>query len=342
MQTQTTEDRPAWTATLKKFEGAVDWRARIQLVDTILPYLALFFAMLILARAKVSPWIVLALSLPAGGFLTRSFIIFHDCCHGSYLASRKLNDLLGRALGLLVFTPFADWRRSHGIHHVTAGNLDRRGLGDVWTMTVGEYEASTRFERLRYRLYRNPLVLFVLGPFFIFVVTNRFPSRGAKGAQLRDLILHDTALVAIAAGLSLAFGLLPYLFVQGSILLAGGMVGIWMFYVQHQFDPSYWRHGEGWSFFDAAMEGSSWYRLPPALQWITGNIGLHHVHHLAPRIPNYRLQACLDAIPELRLKNNLGIVRSLRSISLNLWDEAAGGLISFGALRRRGVGAALS
>ena len=335
MQTQRTEDRPAWTAMLKKFEGAVDWRARIQLLNTILPYLALFFAMLIMAHAKVSPWIVLALALPAGGFLTRSFIIFHDCCHGSYLSSRKRNDLLGIFLGLLVFTPFADWRRSHGIHHVTAGNLDRRGLGDVWTMTVAEYEASTRLERLRYRMYRNPIVLFVLGPFFIFVVMNRLPSRGAKGVQLRDLIFHDTALVAIAAGLSLAFGFLPWLLVQGSILLAGGMIGIWMFYVQHQFDPSYWRHGEGWSFFDAAMEGSSWYRLPPLLQWITGNIGLHHVHHLAPRIPNYRLQACLDAIPELRLKNHLGIARSLRSITLNLWDEAAGGLVSFRMLRTR-------
>lgn len=338
MQEGTKDARPAWTTRLKNYEGAENRRALIQLADTTLPYLAIFFTMLILARAQAPLWLILFLALPGGAFLMRSFIIFHDCCHGSYLSSRKANDLLGRALGLLVFTPFAEWRRSHGNHHVTAGNLDRRGVGDIWTMTVSEYEGSSALLRLRYRLYRNPLVLFVLGPFFIFVVMNRMPTRGSRAAQTRDLLIHDLALASTGALLGLTFGLLPWLLVQGSILLFGGMAGIWMFYVQHQFDPSYWRHGEGWSFFDAAMEGSSWYRLPAPLQWITGNIGLHHIHHLAPRIPNYRLQSCLEAIPELRLKNHLEFGRSLRAVSLNLWDEVAGTLIPFRALRGRAIG----
>jgi len=330
----TVEAKPGWLARLKEFEGAVDRKALLQLLDTLVPYLILFTAMLFTSRLGAPLWVTLLLALPAGAFLMRTFILFHDCCHGSFLSSRRANDGLGRILGVLVLTPFGDWRRSHGIHHGTSGNLDRRGLGDVWTMTVEEYRASPPLRRLLYRFYRNPITLFILGPFFTFVLMNRLPSRGAGARQIRDLVIHDAAFLGLGLGLSLLFGPATWALVQGSTIFVGGIAGIWMFYVQHQFDPTYWARNGSWSSLEAALQGSSWYRLPPVAQWITGNIGLHHVHHLCPRIPNYRLQDCLEAIPELRLPQSMSFLRSLRSIRLNLWDEAASTLVSFRGLRR--------
>jgi len=323
------DTKPSWLSQVKGFEGADDRKAIVQLVDTLLPYLALYALMLVLLHLGAPIWLPLLLALPGGAFLVRTFILFHDCCHGSFLSSRRANDALGIVLGILALTPFADWRRSHGIHHSSAGNLDRRGLGDIWTMTVAEYAASPPLRRLLYRFYRNPITLFIFGPFFIFVLLNRFPSKGAKKRQIRDLVLHNAALIAMGAALSIAFGPLDWLLVQGSIIFFGGIAGIWMFYVQHQFDPTYWARDDRWSSFDAALQGSSWYRLPRIAQWITGNIGLHHIHHLNPRIPNYRLQACLDAIPELVLPGSMNFARSLKSIGLNLWDEKGGILVSF-------------
>jgi omega-6 fatty acid desaturase (delta-12 desaturase) len=334
MNEEIKDARPAWLGRIKDFEGPVNRSALIQLVNTVLPYLA-GLALMFASRVLDWPiWVTLILALPTGAFMVRTFILFHDCCHGSFVSSRKLMETLGFVLGVLVFTPFRDWRRTHWIHHNTVGNLDKRGLGDVWTMTVEEYKASPASRRFLYRFYRNPITLFIFGPFFTFILTNRFPTKGSNAAQHRELIFHNLALFAVAAILSLAFGFWNYVLIQGSVIFLGGIVGIWMFYVQHQFDPSYWEHGEGWSFIDAALVGSSWYRLPKVLQWLTGNIGLHHIHHLSPRIPNYRLQACLDSIPELREKTPLRLARSLRAISLNLWDEKGGGLISFRRLRR--------
>lgn len=324
---------PRWTAGLKTFERPDGRRALLQLADTLLPYLAGLLAMLFALRLLPSPWLALLLAIPAGGFMVRTFILFHDCCHGSFLPSRRANDALGAFLGILVFTPFADWRRSHGRHHQTTGQLDERGIGDVWTMTVAEYRAAGRAKRLLYRFYRNPLTLFVLGPFFIFLLINRFPSKGAGRRQKRDLVFHNLALLLFHGGMCLVFGVIPWVLVQASVLLVGGLVGIWMFYVQHQFDPTWWARGSEWSFVEASFQGSSWYRLPRPLQWMTGNIGLHHVHHLNPRIPNYRLQDCLEAIPELRLKKPLGFLMSLRAISLKLWDENRRALVPFSALR---------
>ncbi|MEI6876635.1 MAG: fatty acid desaturase [Spirochaetota bacterium] len=334
MSYKTREAKPEWLDKLRDFEKSDNRKALTQLADTLLPYLA-GMSLMFLSRSLGWPlWITLLLALPTGGFLVRSFILFHDCCHGSFLPSRKANDALGFLLGIVAFTPFADWRRSHGIHHSTAGNLDKRGLGDVWTMTVDEYRTGPLLKRALYRFYRNPVTLFVFGPFFIFILLNRLPSAGARGRQLRDLVAHDLSLVAVGALLSVIFGIWNYLLVQGSVIFFGGLAGIWMFYVQHQSDPTYWERGKAWSFVDAALVGSSWYKLPRAVQWITGNIGLHHIHHLSPRIPNYRLEDCLEAIPELRVKEPLGFTKSLHSIFLKLWDERARSLVTFkGALQ---------
>jgi omega-6 fatty acid desaturase (delta-12 desaturase) len=308
-------------------------KAAIQLTDTLLPYFGLLFLMYLTVRAGAPVGLTLALALPAGLFLVRAFILFHDCCHGSFLASRRAMGAVGSILGVLVFTPFADWRHSHGVHHSSAGNLDRRGVGDVWTMTVAEYRAASRWRRFLYRAYRHPAVLFGLGPFFVFLVGNRLAAKGAGPAQRRSVLLTNLAIAAVAVGASLAIGPRAYLLIQLPVLFVGALAGIWLFYVQHQFDPSYWARSADWQSLAAALEGSSWYKLPKFLQWFSGNIGLHHIHHLLPRIPNYRLQDCLDAVPELHLERPLTIARSLAAVSLSLWDEAAGKLVAFRSLR---------
>ncbi|HCM27508.1 MAG TPA: fatty acid desaturase [Treponema sp.] len=326
---------PAWLARLKDFAVPDAKKATVQLIDTLVPYFSTIILMYLTIRWGAPIWVTLALSLPAGCFMVRAFILFHDCCHGSFLKSRRAMDVIGSLLGVLTFTPYAEWRHSHGIHHSTVGNLDRRGVGDVWTMTVEEYRANPPFRRFLYRAYRHPVILFGFGPFFLFLLINRFPGKSAKKAQKRSVVLTDIAILAIAALWSLAIGIRAYLLIQMPTLFFAALVGIWLFYVQHQFDPTYWARSEDWQSLEASMTGSSFYKLPKFMQWISGNIGLHHIHHLMPRIPNYRLQACIDAIPELRLPNPLTFGRSLASVSLNLWDEAGRRLVSFRELHFR-------
>jgi len=321
--------RPEWLQDMEPFARPDLKRALIQLVDTVIPYACLMALMVVSAVLAWPVWVTLLLAVPAGAFLVRIFIFFHDCCHGSYLASRKAMHVVGAVLGFLVFTPFGQWRHSHGIHHSTAGNLDRRGIGDVWTMTVDEYNASSPLRRLGYRMFRHPLVLFGLGPLFTFVVVQRFPVRGSSPLQTRSVLLTDLALLAVVGLASATIGIKAYLLVQLPVMFVAGMCGIWLFYVQHQFDPTYWARSDEWESMEAAMQGSSFYKLPAVLQWFSGNIGLHHIHHLKPRIPNYNLQACLDAIKELRLPEPLTIRRSFASIGLNLWDETRKRLLSF-------------
>ncbi len=323
------EAKPDWVAGMARFEKPNARRAAIQLVNTMLPYFSLI-ALMVISVARAWPyWISLLIALPAGGFLVRLFIFFHDCCHGSFLASRKAMDRLGALLGVLTFTPYGDWRHSHGIHHTTSGNLDRRGVGDVWTMTLDEYRAAPWQKRLGYRLFRHPLVMFGLGPLFAFVVSQRFPSKGAGKRQVLSVIGTDIALLAIAVIASLTIGLRTYLLVQMPVMFFAGFGGIWLFYVQHQFDPAYWARSGDWQAQQAAMAGSSFYKLPALLQWFSGNIGLHHIHHLRPRIPNYNLQECYDSTPEVRTVAPLSLGKSFQSIRLNLWDEAQRRLISF-------------
>lgn len=321
--------RPEWIQTMEPFAKPNLKRAVIQLIDTVIPYLSLMTLMTASTILKWPVWVTLLLALPAGAFLVRIFIFFHDCCHGSFLASKKAMHIVGAVLGFLVFTPFGQWRHSHGIHHSTAGNLDRRGIGDVWTMTVDEYRASSPLRRLGYRLFRHPLVLFGLGPLFSFVLVQRIPVRGSSAPQKRSVLLTDLAILIVVALAALTIGIKAYLLIQLPVMFIAGMCGIWLFYVQHQFDPTYWARSDEWESTDAAMQGSSFYKLPAVLQWFSGNIGLHHIHHLKPRIPNYNLQRCLDAVKELRLPDPLTIRKSLGSIGLNLWDETRKRLLSF-------------
>lgn len=321
-------------ARLKPFENPNTMRAVWQLATTFIPYLAIVVLMFVTIRADLPYWVTLLLAVPAGAFLVRLFIIFHDCCHGSYLRSRLAMRVIGNILGVLTFTPFGEWRHSHGIHHSTAGNLDRRGVGDVWTMTIDEYHASSRWTRLKYRVYRNPVAMFGVGPLIMFLIAQRFPGANAKKKQIASVWFTNAMILAIVATAWFTIGIGTYAMIQIPVMAIAGAAGIWLFYVQHQFDPTYWARSDEWESLDAALHGSSYYKLPAILQWFSGNIGLHHIHHLRPRIPNYNLPRALAAIPELELEQPLTIAKSITSIPLNLWDEANKRLVTFRGLRR--------
>jgi len=327
--------RPAWFAQLTTF-GRADRRKAIgQILTTLLPYAGLWAAMIVTMQRGLPYAVTLGLAVVAAGFLVRVFIIFHDCCHGSFFAVREANRILGTITGILTFTPYEEWRLSHARHHVTAGDLDNRGTGDVRTMTVEEYRAAPRLERLAYRLFRHPLVMFGLGPFFVFVVSQRFTPKGASRAARVGTWLTNAALLCIGAVAALTIGLRTYLLIQLPVLLIAATAGVWLFYVQHQFDGVYWARHEAWDPIRAALEGSSYYRLPKVLQWFSGNIGLHHIHHLRATIPNYHLQAAYDAIPAVQAVHPLTLRGSLKCLTLRLWDEQAQRLVSFRELRER-------
>jgi omega-6 fatty acid desaturase (delta-12 desaturase) len=325
--------KPEWYAATAKYGKPDIRKATWQLIDTLVPYAALWVLMVLMVKNGYPYGITLALAMVAGGLLVRIFILFHDCCHGSFFASRRANTLLGAIAGILVFTAFDDWRRAHGRHHATFGDLDRRGTGDIWTMTVAEYRAAPLQKRLAYRLFRNPLVLFGPGPVILFLIINRFPTTGARRRERTSVLLTDLAIVAIFVLAGLTIGLRTYLLIQLPIIFVASCVGMWLFYVQHQFEGVYWARHENWDSMRVALEGSSYYRLPGVLQWFTGNIGLHHVHHVRPRIPNYHLQQCCDGIPALQAVRPLTLRASLRSLRLNLWDETHHKLVGFRELK---------
>jgi omega-6 fatty acid desaturase (delta-12 desaturase) len=273
------------------------------------------------------------LALVAGGILVRVFILFHDCCHGSFFASRRANTILGYASGILTFTPFADWRYAHNLHHATAGNLDRRGVGDIRTMTTAEYLAAPLRKRLAYRIYRNPFVLFGPGAALLFLFFQRFTTKGAGKRERRSVFLTNVALLAVVGTASVTIGFQTYLLIQLPVILIAGSLGLWLFYIQHQFESVYWAHNESWDPMKVALEGSSYFKLPKILQWFTGNIGLHHIHHVRPTIPNYNLQQCYDDMPVFQAVVPLTIRTSLQSLRLSLYDEEQKQLISFRSLK---------
>ena len=281
-------------------------------------------------------WLTLLLAIPAAGLLVRLFIIQHDCGHGSFFKSRRANDLLGRVLSIPTLTPYGSWKRGHAAHHASTGNLDRRGRGDVETLTVAEYQASSRLRKVAYRLYRNPLVMVLLGAPINFIVLQRLPT----GHELRDrqsrrsIMSLDLALL-VAFGLPCAFfGVVPVFATYLPVMIIASWVGNWLFYVQHQFEQAHWERDGDWSFHVAALDGSSYFKLPAILQWFSGNIGLHHVHHLCSRVPNYRLQACLDAAPELDgVAKMITLRESLGCWRLALWDERRRILVRFRDLK---------
>jgi len=275
---------PAWKEIVSKYQKPEVWRGVWQIVNTLVPYGALWYVMYL--SQQVSYWLTVPLAILGGGFLVRVFIIFHDCGHGSYFKSRRANDILGFITGVLTLTPYYQWRWEHALHHSSAGDLDRRGTGDVWTLTVQEYLEAGRWKRFAYRLARNPIVLFVLAPLFLFVVRQRFVTPKAPWRERQSVYWTNLALLGLGTGLSLVFGLKAYLLIQLTVIMVAGSAGIWLFYVQHQFEGVYWERGEHWDYTTAALKGSSFYKLPKVLQWFSGNIGFHHIHHLSPRIPN--------------------------------------------------------
>ncbi len=303
------------------------WRSALDLATSIVPYAAVFALMV--AALDVSYWLVLALAVPGAGFLLRTYIVFHDCAHGSFLRGKRANQLLGRVLGVVVYTPYASWRHSHAVHHATAGDLDRRGVGDVTTMTLAEYRAATPGQRLAYRLFRNPLVMFGIGPFWALVVQPRLIGRDARMRIKRSVHLTNLALAAVIAVLCLTIGWQAFLLVQVPLVFLAGSAGVWLFYVQHQFEDTYWHSTGDWSYADAALQGSSYLKLPKVLQFFSGNIGLHHVHHLSARIPNYHLQAAHDANPVFHDIPVLTFWDGIRATRLKLWDEERRRLIGW-------------
>lgn len=287
--------------------------------------------------------VTLLLSVPAAGFLLRLFLIQHDCGHGAFFKGRRANDWVGRCIGVLTLSPYDLWRRGHAMHHAGTGNLDRRGTGDVDTLTVREFSESGMFRRLRYRLYRNPAVMFGLGPAWLFFLRYRLPLGEMRGGWRPWLsaMATNVAIGVIATALILLVGVKAFLLIQLPITLIAASIGVWLFYVQHQFEHTLWRENGDWAFHEAALFGSSHYVLPGVLRWFTANIGMHHMHHLCSTIPFYRLPAALRARPELADINRLTFWQSLGSVKLVLWDEAAGRLVSFREARRnriRGVG----
>jgi omega-6 fatty acid desaturase (delta-12 desaturase) len=267
--------------------------------------------------------------VPAAGFLLRTFIIFHDCTHGSFLRSKRGNVWLGRALGLVVFSPYACWKHSHAVHHASAGDLDRRGTGDVPTLTVAEYLARGRRGRLAYRLFRHPVVMFGIGPLYALVLYPRLLSKGARPRVRNSVIQTNVALMLTIGLICWLFGWKEYLAVQLPTAMLAATVGVWLFYVQHQFEDPYWREGHEWSYADAALRGSSYLKLPKLLQFFTANIGLHHVHHLATRVPNYHLQRAHDENPMFHSVPTLSLWDGLKATRLKLWDEDRQKLVTF-------------
>lgn len=321
-----------WRETLAPYARAHLGRSLLDLATSVVPYMALFAAMCL--ALDVSYWLVLALAVPASGFLLRTFIVFHDCTHGSFMPWRRANVWLGTALGVVVYSNFLAWRHSHAVHHATAGDLDRRGTGDVPTYTVAEYQALPRGKRIAYWLFRHPLVMFTIGPIYSLVVQPRLVSRDARPRIKRSVHATNVALALLVGLLCWAIGWQAFLAVQLPMVFLAGTAGVWLFYVQHQFEDVYWEPSGEWSYADAALRGSSYLRLGPVLRFFTGNIGLHHVHHLNARVPNYNLKRAHDENPVFHRVPTLGFWDGIKAVRLKLIDEERGRLVTFAEARR--------
>lgn len=337
---ETISARP-WRKLLARYHGPNLTRSVFEVVITVTP-LALFWGAAWLASSFGLWWLALLMAVPAAGFLVRLFMIQHDCSHRAYFKSAVLNDWLGRVIGVFTLTPHDCWRRTHAIHHATSGNLDRRGIGEVATLTVEEYCALPWWRRLGYRLYRHPAVIFGLGPAFLFLLQHRLPA-GLMREGWRPWVsafATNAAIAVLAAAIIWLGGWKALLLVHLPTILLAASVGVWLFYVQHQFEATYWARQKAWNATEAALRGSSYYDLPTPLRWLTANIGIHHVHHVSSRIPFYRLPRVLRDHPELKSVSKLSLTQSIRSVSLALWDENSERLISFKQLPRalRGAG----
>jgi omega-6 fatty acid desaturase (delta-12 desaturase) len=330
-----TAKQPGWKSLAAKYQTPTAWKSSWQFANSLIPFLILWYLMVL--SLEVGYWLTLLLSIPTAGFMVRLFIIQHDCGHGSFFKSRKANDWVGTVCSLFTWTPYRYWQKSHAIHHANAGNLEHRGIGDIYTMTVDEYLQQSRWGKLRYRVYRHPFFLFVIGASLLFIVLYRFPLASDKAMQkVRSSVYWtDLALVVVIGGLSWLIGWQAVLLVEAPIIIIAATAGAWLFYVQHQFEDAYWAGDDSWDYTLAALQGSSYYKLPKILQWFTGNIGFHHIHHLSPRIPNYQLQKCHDENPMFQNTVVLTLRSSLKTTFLSLWDEEQKKLISFNQLKHR-------
>jgi len=324
-------------------EGKVSWQKIVsaysipdlrlsiwQLINTLIPFFALFY--FTMRSVDVSLWLTLPLSILTAGFMVRTFIIFHDCGHGSFFRSQRANDIVGVFTGLLAFTPYQRWKHEHAIHHATSGDLDRRGVGDVYTMTVQEYLASPWWKRLGYRVMRNPFAMFLIGPTLVFVIGERIPPRQGK-REIASVWWTNLALAIIIPVMGFAFGWKAYLITQLLVLFFGTGAGVWLFYVQHNFEGVYWERHSQWNYFKASLQGSSFYKLPAILQWFSGNIGFHHIHHLGAKIPNYNLAKAYKENPIFHIKP-LTFASSLKCLKWRVYDETNKRLAGWEALKQ--------
>ena len=322
---------PHWKDSVARHEQPSLRHSLFDVVTSVVPYLTLSVAMYLCLA--VSGWVTLALAVPAAGFLLRTFIVFHDCAHGSFLPGKRANLWLGRFTALLVFQPFGNWRHNHAVHHGTSGDLDRRGTGDIPTLTVEEYLSRPWRQRLGYRLFRNPVVMFGIGPIWSLMIGPRIWSQKMRPRQRRSVITTNLVLACVIGAIVWLVGPVAWLLVQMPIAILAGTMGIFMFYVQHQFEDVYWESSEDWNYADAALQGSSYLMLPKLLQFFTGNIGLHHVHHLSAKIPNYHLQRAHDENPIFHDVPVLSVLDGLRAIRLKVIDPASGRLMTWSQVK---------
>lgn len=322
----------SWKEITAKYQNP-DWRRSLwQTVNSLLPYFILWYLMY--QSLAISYWITIGLAIIAAGLLIRIFIISHDCGHGSFFHSRKANAMLGSITSLLIFTPYYRWKHEHAVHHASAGNLDERGIGDIWTLTVKEYREASRWKKIGYRFYRNPVVMLTIGPLFIFLIKYRFTRSKSSKRERNSNNRTNIALLAFIILISLTIGLKSFILIQAPIFIFASAAGVWLFYVQHQFEGVYWERKEEWDYVTVALEGSSFYKLPKILQWFTGNIGFHHIHHLSPRIPNYFLEKCHKENAIFHKVKHVTLWSSLKSITYRLWDEENRKMVGYRYLRK--------
>jgi len=325
-----------WQKIVAKYQNPIRAKSVGQLLNTLIPYVLIWYVLI--KYLSVSLWLTLPLMFLAAGLLVRIFIIFHDCGHGSFFKSQKANNFWGFMTGILIFTPYQNWRHEHAIHHSHSGDLDHRGVGEIWTMTVKEYLKSSRWVRIKYRFARNPFCLFIIGPAILFLIVHRIPFKGSSVIGRKSVHLTNAGIFILAVIMILLAGFKTYLLIQLPIVMIAASAGVWLFYIQHQFEGVYWERNVKWDYLTEALKGSSFLKLPKVLQWFTGNIGFHHIHHLCPRIPNYFLERCYKENPMFQKIKPITFMKSFRSLAFRLWDEQHNRLVGFNYLRKLKLG----
>ena len=326
-KTKSETGETGWVKIIAPYRNGDNLHSWWQIANTLIPYIALW--VLMVYSLKFSYWITLPLIILSSGFLVRLFIIFHDCGHGSFFESKRLSEAVGYFLGVLTFTPYHRWHHSHLIHHRTVGNLDKRGIGDVWTLTVAEYKALPAKKQLYYRIYRNPWIMFGIGAAGMFLISNRFTRKSFSRKEKMSIYFNNLGIAVLAAVLCYTIGWKAYLLIQLPVMYLASMAGVFLFYLQHQFDRVHWYKDEEWDFKTLAIMGSSFYKLPKVLQWFSGNIGFHHVHHLSSKIPNYRLEKCHLETDLFKTVVPIPFLKGFTMVKLKLWDEMTGKLVGF-------------